>query len=269
MSISAASGNSRRIRELFTEQVRRGTASDGLSDVSVTRHVVRWSANGDVGWSEISWSDLDEANADQVIGEQIEHFSSIDKSFVWRIYEGDHPEDLSTRLEVAGFAHAGTSELMIARAADLTSGVELPDGVSLVRANDETGIGWLIEVHEKVFDADQTELRRSLLAQLSVAPSLNDVVVALVAGEPVSSSRAQFFPGTEFAGLWGGGTLPQWRGRGLYSAMVAYRARVAVERGYPYLYVVASSQSRPILEHLSFESFGSVSTFSWHPAVPV
>ena len=257
---------SQRIRTLFYEQVRRGTTSDGLSIVSASPHFVRWTASGDVGWSEIAWSDLDETTADQVITEQIDHFATIDQDFVWRVYEDDLPTDLTTRLASAGFEHIGTSELMIARVADTATGVELPDGVTLVRANDSSGIRQLIEVHAEVFDVDQTQLGRTLLAQLSVAPLLNELVVAVASGTPVSSARVQFVPDCDFAGLWGGSTLPQWRGKGLFRAMVAYRARVAAERGYNFLYVIASSQSRPILEHLAFESFGSIATFRWQPA---
>ncbi len=257
---------SQRTKDLFYEQVRRGTTSDGLSIVSTSPHFIRWTATGDVGWSEIAWSDLDETTADQVIAEQIDHFARIDQDFVWRVYEDDIPRDLSTRLEAAGFKHIGTSELMIARVADAATEVELPEGVTLVRANEPSGIRQLIEVHEEVFDVDQTQLGRTLLAQLSIAPLLNELVVAMASDTPVSSARVQFVPDCDFAGLWGGSTLPQWRGKGLFKAMVAYRARVAAERGYDFLYVIASSQSRPILEHLAFESFGSIATFRWQPA---
>jgi hypothetical protein len=41
--------------------------------------------------------------------------------------------------------------------------------------------------------------------------------------------------GTEFATLWGGGTLPAWRSRGIYRAIVAYRANLALRRGFRYL----------------------------------
>ena len=258
--------DSSHFRGLFDEQVRRGTTSDGLSVVSTTPQFIRWTASGDLGWSEIAWTDVDDSNVDRVVAEQIEHFSTLGQGFVWRIYDGDLPTDLSTRLQFAGFKLIGTSELMIARVADTAATFELPDGVSLVRSNDPTGIGRLIEVHEEVFDADQAQLGRTLLAQLAIAPTLNDVVVAYAGGEPVASARVQFVPDCDFAGLWGGSTVTQWRGKGLFKAMVAYRAKVAADRGYTYLYVIASSQSRPILAHLAFESCGSISTLGWQPA---
>jgi GNAT superfamily N-acetyltransferase len=256
----------RRIRERFTEQVRRGTVTDGLSEVAVTPEVVRWSASGDAGWSEISWSNLDEESADRVIAEQIRHFSSTGTGFVWRAYEGDRPDDLRTRLVRAGFTPDGTSELMIARALDMARTVELPDDVVLVSANDPDGISTFIAVHERVFEHDQSSLHRTLLFQQRLDPPWNEILIAMAGGEPVASARVQFVPDTDFAGLWGGSTLSQWRGKGLFRAMVARRAQIAIDRGYTYLFVVASNQSRPILERLSFVSFGSVATYGWLPS---
>jgi GNAT superfamily N-acetyltransferase len=68
----------------------------------------------------------------------------------------------------------------------------------------------------------------------------------------VSAGRVEFNEGSEFASLWGGGTDPAWRGRGLYRATVAFRAGLARERGYRYVQVDALPTSRPILERLGF-----------------
>ena len=40
-------------------------------------------------------------------------------------------------------------------------------------------------------------------------------------------------PARRFAGLWGGGTVEGWRGRGIYRALVAHRARAAVRPRLP------------------------------------
>ncbi|BFO17603.1 hypothetical protein SHKM778_39910 [Streptomyces sp. KM77-8] len=48
-------------------------------------------------------------------------------------------------------------------------------------------------------------------------------------------------------GRWYG---PGLAGRGIYRALVSHRARIAAARGYTYLQVAASSQSRPILQRL-------------------
>lgn len=208
---------------------------------------------------------MDESDADDEIAKQIEYFSSRDLSFVWRVYDSDLPKDLPSRLERAGFRHDYTSELMIAKLASVPMDVDLPPGVSLSTENGPTGIDRLIEVHERVFGTDHSQLRRSLLAQFSSSPWLSELVVAMDEDGPVASSRVEFLPDRDFASLWGGSTLPDWRGMGLFRAMVAHRAREAAKRGYTYLYVTASPESRPILERISFESLGPVLTYMWQP----
>ena len=78
-------------------------------------------------------------------------------------------------------------------------------------------------------------------------------IVALVDGVPVSGGRVDLEPGKDFAGLFGGVTLPAFRRRGLYRATVAERARIAREHGHRWLYADALPTSRPILEALGFE----------------
>jgi len=75
----------------------------------------------------------------------------------------------------------------------------------------------------------------------------------------------ELIPGTRFAGLWGGGTVEAWRGRGIYRALVAHRARIAADRGFPYLQVDASDESRPILERLGFARLTTTTPYV-HPA---
>jgi GNAT superfamily N-acetyltransferase len=105
-----------------------------------------------------------------------------------------------------------------------------------------------------------------LLAQLREAPQSVAMVLAMAGNEPVCSARADFPPGSEFAGLWGGGTLPAWRGRGIYRALIAYRAGLAARRGYRYLTVDASADSEPILRRLGFRCLARTTPYQWTPA---
>jgi GNAT superfamily N-acetyltransferase len=75
----------------------------------------------------------------------------------------------------------------------------------------------------------------------------------------------RFPSGTEFATLWGGATLPAWRGRGIYRALVRQRAQLAAERGRRYLEVDASADSRPILERLGFRAVTQTRPYVWSP----
>ena len=57
-------------------------------------------------------------------------------------------------------------------------------------------------------------------------------VFRLTDGPVVCAARVNLCPGTEFAGMWGGSTHPQWRRRGLFRALLSTRAQWAMDRGY-------------------------------------
>ncbi len=253
------------VRGTFDLQVRRGLDDDSTGVVvEASPQFVRWTAtNG--GWSEVAWSHLDPTCAEDVITAQIRHFAERDQSFAWRLYDYDQPPDLGDRLLNAGFSVAGHSTLVVADVQSVSTTVELPDRVRLVPVDDEAGVNRLIEVHEKVFGTDHSHLRRSIMTQLEHSPLVAALVVAMVDDLAVSSARVEFLPARIFASLWGGGTLSDWRGRGLYRALVAYRAQLAKERGYKYVYATSSSESRPILERLGFVAVSAITTYSWTP----
>jgi GNAT superfamily N-acetyltransferase len=215
------------VRSEFDAQVRRSTTPDGSGAVGERAGpVVRWFKNNGAGWSGVVWSDLDPGTADEA------------------------------------FVVAGTAQIV-----DALGPAEaiLPAGVRLVPVTDEAGVDLLIQVRERVFGPDDDERwRDTLIRQLRSGPA-GTMVVAMAGDEPVSSARIDLCPGTDFAGLWGGGTLPQWRGRGIYRALVAYRARLAAAHGYRYLQVDASPQSRPILERLGFACLAVTTPYVWSP----
>lgn len=148
----------------------------------------------------------------------------------WKYYAHDGVE-LEQRLRNAGLVPEDEETVLVAEAAAIP-----PTELEVREATEE-----FIDLAQEIFGG-----KRRPLPEHSIA------VVALVDGRPVSGGRIDFEPGIEFAGLYGGVTLPGFRGRGLYRATVAKRAELARERGYRWLYVDALPTSRPILEQLGF-----------------
>ena len=259
-----------RVLAAFDAEVRCSVRPDGSGAlIEADCHVVRWVGVGDRGWSGIAWSGLDEADADGVIAEQVACFAARGEKFEWKLYDYDRPPGLARRLAAVGFAAEGQESLLVAEVSAVPAEVALPPGVRLLPVTGEAGVGLLIEVHERVFGTDHSRLRRSLLAQLRDCPEVTAMVVAMAGDQPVCSARIEFLPGTSFASLWGGGTLPSWRGRGIYRALVAYRAQLAAARGYRYLYVDASPESQPILARLGFSHLARTTPYIWDPSAQV
>lgn len=139
-----------------------------------------------------------------------------------------------------------------------------PDVVRLVPVTDAAGVDLMMTVHDRAFGGlPRADLRHQLLERITGEPDGVAAVVAMASDEPVSAARLEVQPGTSFGGLWGGGTVEEWRGRGVYKALVAYRADIAAARGIRYLQVDATEHSRPILERLGFVPLGVTVPYVW------
>jgi ribosomal protein S18 acetylase RimI-like enzyme len=252
----------------YDERMRREAPADGPgARVERDGQVVRQIAPDGNGWHGVLWSGLDETTADAAIAGQVRAFARYDRPFEWKVYDHDLPADLSDRLRRAGFVPEPAEALMVADVSEVPTGIDLPEGVRLHTVTGAADVDLLVRVHDEVFgDASGTDLRPWMVSVLETAPETAHLVVAMAGARPVSAARSDLPPGGEFAGLWGGGTLPEWRGRGLYRALVAARARHAAQRGYRYLQVDASDESRPILQRLGFRQLSTTTPYVFDPA---
>jgi GNAT superfamily N-acetyltransferase len=246
---------------LYDHQMRHSAVADPGARIDRADGVVR--QYGPAAWTGILWSDLDETTADAAIGAQIQFFEGGE--FEWKLYAHDRPADLGERLHRAGFVPEESEALMVAAVSELPADAPLPDGVSVQPVVDEHGVDLMVTAHERAFGADGTRLRQRLISQLERAPESTEMLVAMAGETPVCGARMDLHPGTDFASLWGGGTVPEWRGKGIYKALVAVRTRSAAARGIRYLQVDASDDSRPILQRLGFVQLDTTTPYNYVP----
>ncbi len=221
------------------------------------------------GGGFVEYRDLDgiEGDAlDELIARQVRVFSERGEEFEWKHRGHDRPADLPARLLAAGFVPEDEETVVIAEAASIAARAALPEGVRLREVSERRDLDRIAAMEEAVWQEDRGWLAPSLEAEHAADPEAIAIVVAEAGDDVVCAAWVRFEGGTEFATLWGGGTLPAWRGRGIYRAVVAYRARLAVERGFRYLQVDASRDSRPILERLGFVAVTTTTPFVWSPA---
>ncbi len=239
---------------LYDREVRRGARPEGPDDVveRVGGVVRRTAPPRTAGTASSGPASPRPTRRTRRSFYQIAHYTSRGLSFEWKLYAHDAPADLGRRLVAAYFTPEPDETLMATEIDVAALTTTVPDGVRLVPVTDPTGVDQVAEVHERAFGDDASGLRRLLLGALTTAPDTVVAVVALAGDVPVSAARMELTPGTSFAGLWGGGTVSEWRGRGVYRSLIAHRARIAAARGYRHLHVDASPRSRPILRRLGF-----------------
>jgi GNAT superfamily N-acetyltransferase len=231
------------LRDLYDTQLRAHVPEPLPEGLVVERDgpLVRTYGLGPQGWVE--YRDLGEPGErelDELIARQVLRFAELGLPFEWKFHSHDRPAFLEERLLAAGFVPEDLETVLIA---------ERIDELAAVVWGEERG--WRAE---------------SLGKELAADPEGIAVVVAEADGALVSAAWVRFPAGTEFATFWGGSTHPEWRGRGIYRALVAHRAALAVARGRRWLEVDALPTSRPILERLGFRAVTETRPYVWTPS---
>ncbi len=227
-----------------------------------------------VGGGFVTYRDLGGltgADLDALIARTVAHFRDDTDvpTFEWKSRGHDQPADLGERLIAAGLVPDEVETVMIGDAAGL-AGAPAPDGVVVRRVDDapdrDAAVAAAAEMQGRVFGGGPSV--EDVLARLAGSGDAAQFWVAQVEsgeaeGVVVGAGRLEFVPGTDVAGLWGGATDPAYRGRGVYRALTAARARASLDRGYRYLHSDCTAMSRPILERSGLVAVTTTTPYVW------
>ncbi|MGK4909809.1 GNAT family N-acetyltransferase [Streptomyces albus] len=253
------------LRTAYDAQLRGVTPPGGSAriekDGPLTR-VVGWHRGFVTGPRDLG---VRGAALDTLIARQRDFFTARGEPVEWKTRAHDLPADLTDRLTAAGFVAEDSETVLIGRSADLAACPVLPDGVTLRRVTTTADLRRIATMESTVWGEDRSWLADDLASRVGSAPENICVLVAEACGEVVCAAWLVFNDGLDFAGLWGGSTLAEWRGRGIYRAMVAHRAQLAAARGVPYVYVDASADSAPILTRLGLHAVTTTTPYVWSP----
>ena len=185
----------------------------------------------------------------------------------WKTRGHDRTPGLLEALLAHGFEPEEPESIMIGRAEALAVEVALPEGVWLRQVWDAVDVRAMARMQDEVFgDSMAEEIATATLARIARGDGLELwVAEAMTAEGPVvvSAGRMEPVPGTDFAGLWGGATRAEYRGRGIYRALTAERARSAIRRGKTLINSDSTDYSRPILERSGFLAVSTTTPYEW------
>ncbi len=245
-----------RLLAAYDEQLR-GDAEETPASESVTRlgplHLITFAAGR--GW--ITYRDLggaDAAGIRRLVAGALDHYRA-DPAITrveWKARGHDAAPGLHEALVEHGFVPEEPESIMIGEARALAVDVPLPDGVTLRRVTAEADVRAMSAMADEVFgDPVSVATANALLRRLARDEGM-EIWVAEAGGRMICAGRLERVAGTQFAGLWGGATVAEWRGRGIYRALTAARARSALRMGATLLHSDSTWYSRPILERSGF-----------------
>ena len=206
---------------------------------------------------------IDGEELDALIARQIQVFARARASRSSGSCTGTIVRPISPdRLLAAGLVPEETETVVIGRVDAVIDEPTLPDGVVIREVHERGDFAGIAQLEESVWNEEHNG---STASPTSVPPTRKACASSSprAGGLTVEAGWVRFPSETEFVTLWGGATLPAWRGRGIYRALVARRAKTAAERGRRYIEVDASDDSRPILERLGFVPVTTTTPYVW------
>ena len=181
----------------------------------------------------------------------------------WKTRGHDHAPGLHDALLGNGFTPDEPESIMIGEARALAVDVPVPAGVQLRLVTAEADVREMCAMVGAVFgDADSEEEADALLRRLTFGDGM-ELWVAESEGHMISAGRLEPVRGTQFAGIWGGATRPDWRRRGVYRALTAARARSALALGKTLIHSDSTEYSRPILERSGLVRVSTTTPYRW------
>lgn len=209
---------------------------------------------------------LGEETADATISRVRDIFASQNKAFGWIVGPTSQPPDLSIRLQAAGLIKVDEMAGMVLH--DLGIPIERNPGVRVVEAEPADVVrarGLYAAAYG--LPQDVADLLTEMVTVASDEVGLRNYL-AYVDGvdEPVAFAAMVRIPNERIVLLGGAGTLPEHRGHGIYTSLVAQRLEDAQSDGMHAAVIQAvRATSAPICERLGFREVAGLEFFAWLP----
>jgi len=227
----------------------------------VTPDVVRF-VRKSPGMNFVSFTFANEHDLDRVIEQQVDYFLPMEQPFTWKVYDHDLLPSLKDKLATRGFAgDDDPAAVMVLRVKKAPAALFQPLQTDVRRITDLEGLQDVIHVLDSVYGGHNTWVNDRLGGHLKI-PGYLSVYVAYVEDQPASIAWT-YFPRGQFASLFAGTTVEQYRNQGLYTSLIAVRLQEIRERGYPYAVVEAGDMSKPILAKNGFQHLTTVYDYEW------
>lgn len=228
-----------------------GTASGATSQRATDLTWVVTGVNNET-YNGVLWTRLSSAAADLQVPFLVEQFRFQGLPAVWRIDPATEPADMGARLARLGCSALPDDICMGAHLPSLAREMSRFPGLTVERAVTPDELDEWLHVWTRT-SGERREPRAQLYESLGLgARQPLHHYVARIDGQ--AAGIAELFLGQRGAGLYSLAVAPEFRGRGIGTALVLTPLLVARTLGYDTGVVRPPSDSRLMFEHLGFEA---------------
>ena len=258
--------SAQRYLEAYDAQLRTEAETPSAVEVSTLgplRLAIYAGGRGFVTYRDLAGADA--ATIDGWVEEVLDHYVRRPEivRVEWKTRGHDRAPGLHEALTRHGFLPDEPESIMIGEARLLAVDVPLPYGVQLRMVTDEADVRAMSAMQDRAFGDPVSDVNADALLRRLALDDGMELWVVEAAGQIVCAGRLEPVRGTQFAGIWGGATLVQWRGRGLYRALTAARARSALRLGKTLIHSDSTEYSRPILEQSGMVKVSTTTPYRW------
>lgn len=214
-----------------------------------------------------------EQDADALIKKQIDLFGARGLGFCWYVSPLDTPRDLGERLAAHGLVLAGHAATMVRIGLDsvgeipgnaeldvITVPHDRPDLYDQALQVGASGFSIPPQVLERMRNSWRERAQKPELAKLE------RTYLAQLNGKAVGYAVMKMEGGVH-AYLGGAATLPEFRGRKIYSTLLRKRLEDARALGFQIATIDAEPMSRRVVTRYGFKEYGKIAIYAWMPVM--
>jgi GNAT superfamily N-acetyltransferase len=227
----------------------------------ITNNVVRFVRQAP-GMNFVSFTFANETKLHQVIHQEVDYFLPLEQPFTWKVYDHDLLPNLKNALVSHGFApDDDPAAVMVLDVRNAPVAPPPPATSDIRRIKTLDGLKDIIYVLDNVWGGHNSWVNDRLGSHLEI-PGYLSVYAAYVDNQPASIAWT-YFPHGQFATLFAGSTIAEYRKQGLYTSLLETRLNEIRTRGYRYAVVEAGAMSKPIVAKHGFQHLTTVYDYEW------
>ncbi len=217
-------------------------------------------------WNGVLHAALSSEEAEEKIQRMIDYFGNRGLPFSWWITPLTRPSELGVQLEKHGLVHVDDSPGMALLLSRWQEEIELPPSLTIQVVQNSAQLGKFIRLVQNGFhlpDACAQAYFQLLQKWQASTPSPFSHYLGIWDGRPVGS--ASLFFAAEAAGIYSLATLPEFRGKGIGTALTVTTLREAKKRGFQLAVLRASPLGVGIYRRIGFQEYFRLGHYLWQP----